>query len=752
MALTYAEQKEKDDAEALKEYKRRKEAPTEADKRKKSPSASQAELGLLSHALGLPADLLLGLLAPQSTRPGPEDMPPGTSEWWRKQIRNQGFYGDVPEQPTGAEGAGGLLGDFSPIGKAVAGVKALGPALKGLLSAGIIPAVKGGLKAVAPEAKLVYRGGSPGAVATEGGEAGTRQYGPGAYFGGKGTAEDIAKFRDKGEVKGYHLGLQQPFDETRQWVAPKEQMDDLRSRLTALGVPEQHVRELDTPYRGALNNLAAQLGKVRGISQWKAADEINAALRESKFDGIIADAGGGGEQYVAFNPGSFREAGARAPEEVRSLLDAGSTGAGAAPSAQGPVSGLIDIPQSRLIMPTALSTDAIQRFGQQTVRNPKRNMYPGVYGDPREMVRAVRVDPESPYLRYLFNVGRDDIAEIGQYGRRQGNTFTGDEFPFKTAKNPKGSGPMQDLMVPENARRLQDLIGETMKRPELYHPMANWYVMDPAYWEIVKLVGEDAAPQIYARFNSLTGMASPSSDVLKEWNRGTGAHWLANEGRWQDFKRYGKRSGMPGQPEDMIDIQGHPHHKTAHAGPMEKYLERGEVDMGSAKVPTYLEASGVPETGFQTRWSVGDAHLARIAGMADVRGVASGKSASVPEMVDFAPWFREEVAKPMRIESVPGQGTVWGAGSGATGVESPLGAGKLELLAMSMGKRAEREGIDAKHVRDAVLLGLTHSGQVTPEMAAILGAGSTTGLLGNWWMQQQQKKAEDDLQYYQPMQ
>ena len=74
---------------------------------------------------------------------------------------------------------------------------------------------------------------------------------------------------------------------------------------------------------------------------------------------------------------------------------------------------------------------------------------------------------------------------------------------------------------------------------------------------------------------------------------------------------------------------------------MSRYLESGG-DMGkmsSAKVPSYVAASGVPETGFQTHSAVGDAHFVRAAGLADVRGrqtkkgveVKPGKSGSVPE-------------------------------------------------------------------------------------------------------------------------
>jgi hypothetical protein len=41
-------------------------------------------------------------------------------------------------------------------------------------------------------------------------------------------------------------------------------------------------------------------------TNWQAADKINAAIRKSGFDGIIADVPEGGEQYVAFSKNQFK--------------------------------------------------------------------------------------------------------------------------------------------------------------------------------------------------------------------------------------------------------------------------------------------------------------------------------------------------------------------------------------------------------------------------------------------------------------
>lgn len=162
--------------------------------------------------------------------------------------------------------------------------------------------------------------------------------------------------------------------------------------------------------------------------------------------------------------------------------------------------------------------------------------------------------------------------------------------------------------------------------------------------------------------------------------------------------------------------------------------------MGFAKVPSYINASGVPETGFQTQWPVGDAHWSRIVGLPDVRGARTSKgveklpnanananagaSASVPEMTALGPWWKDKIAEPMGLQAVPAQAVVWGAGSGATGVTSPIGAGKLELLAQQIGKAAERMGVSPEVARDMIIKGQAHAGVIDPALAAAIAAGA----------------------------
>ena len=355
-----------------------------------------------------------------------------------------------------------------------------------------------------------------------------------------------------------------------------------------------------------------------------------------------------------------------------------------------------------------------------TVMNPERIAFPDIYKNPRELVQeaASRVAPEDPLLKQLFNVSRQDLFDISQQGTRAGNIT---DAPFKTAKNPKGAAHAQQVMNPRNVQRLQDIVAEAKQQPELYKGMASWYTMDPLYKRFVDIYGLDRAIGEYNKFNTLTGMASPGSEVLTELNRGTAANMMDTLNRFEDFRKFGGVSEFKRGadfPPELAGVIGHPYHSTAQAGPMGKYLASGLLEMDSAKVPSYIVASGVPETGFQTRFAVGDAHFSRLLGLPDVRGATTKKgvptipkaSASVPEMVSIAPFFRQKIAQPMGIEAVPAQAVIWGAGSGATGVTSPIGAPKLELLAQQIGETAMRLGVSPETARDMIIRGQTYAG------------------------------------------
>lgn len=365
------------------------------------------------------------------------------------------------------------------------------------------------------------------------------------------------------------------------------------------------------------------------------------------------------------------------------------------------------------------------RTPKQTVDNPQRVAFPGIYKRPDVIAREASemVAPENPMLKRLFGVTRDDLYEMSK--ARTGNIEP--RLPGAAA-NPKGSAAAEAVMNRRNENRILNTLGEAEKYPDLYKGMVGWYVMDPAFQRLKALVGEEEAIARYTRLNNLSGMASPGSDVLTEFNRGTAANWLANEGRFDDFVKY---AGMPAAarvgefPQDMKAVMGHPYHKTAQATPMQKYLASGELEMSSPKVPMYIQASGVPETGFQTRMPVGDAHWSRAVGLADTRtNQAFGASVSNPEMSQLGPWWRDRIAAKAGLESVPAQALAWGTFAKQTGVDTPVGAPKLELLAQQIDKASRRMGVSPETARDLILTGKAHAGFVDPKLAAGLAAGA----------------------------
>jgi len=285
------------------------------------------------------------------------------------------------------------------------------------------------------------------------------------------------------------------------------------------------------------------------------------------------------------------------------------------------------------------------------------------------------------------------------------------------AANPKGSMATEGVMNPRNEQRLIDVMTEAQKHQGLRHGMEPWYYMDPLFNRMVQLLGLQKATEEYKKMNALMGMASSSSEVNTEIPRGSLAYWLQNQGRFGEFEEHGGKRSKE-RPADFGETPGHLAHKTAHALPMRKFIERGEVSMNSPKVPMYIEASGVPATGFQTRTPVGDAHWSRAVGLADTRNpktikgqeVVPAASVSTPEMSALGPWWANKVASKLGLESVPAQALAWGAFSPQTGVTTPIGAPKLELIAKQIGHTAKRLGVSPQTARDLVLTGKERMG------------------------------------------
>jgi len=367
---------------------------------------------------------------------------------------------------------------------------------------------------------------------------------------------------------------------------------------------------------------------------------------------------------------------------------------------------------------------------QQTVKNAQRMAYPGIYGRPDEIaaLAASRVAPEDPILKQLFGVNRAEMFE--QAHGRQGMPHLG-VLPGASA-NPRGAEAAENVMNPRNERRLLDVLGEAQKHEGLRHGMEPWYYMDPLFQHMVKLLGPEKAAQEYKKMNALMGMASSASEVNTEIPRGSLAYYLQNQGRFNEFVQHGGKRD-PNRPADFGEVPGHLAHKTAHAVPMKNFLTHGEVSMSSPKVPMYIEASGVPEIGFQTRTPVGDAHWSRAVGLADTRNpqilkgqeVVPGASVTNPEMSSLGPWWQHNIANKVGLESVPAQALAWGAFSPQTGVTTPIGAPKLELIAKQIGLAAKRLGVSPETARDLVLTGKERMGKKKGGTIKPIGKGIT---------------------------
>lgn len=358
----------------------------------------------------------------------------------------------------------------------------------------------------------------------------------------------------------------------------------------------------------------------------------------------------------------------------------------------------------------------------QTVADPHRMMFPGIYENPRLIAQeaASRVAPEDLDMKRLWGVSRGDLDEMakGRVGNRDPDVYQG-------PGTPRGSLAAQSIQTPKNTQRLIDILAEAGKKPGIAHADA-WYVMEPVYKRMEELFGPQEAPARFTRLMTMMGMASPGTDVLREINRGTAAHHMAAQGRFGDFAKYGgtPKEFRPGSfPTDLTHVEPHPYHRTSHAEPMQKYLDTGKIQSKEAKVPLYVQASGSEKTGFQTRGPVPDAHFSRGVGLSDTRKGPTdvGASASRAEYQTLQPWWEKEVAGQLGMESVPAQARLWTVLGPKTGVDSALGQGKLELLTKMIMRTAQRLRISPEKARDLVLSGKASAGALA---AGAVGLGA----------------------------
>lgn len=350
---------------------------------------------------------------------------------------------------------------------------------------------------------------------------------------------------------------------------------------------------------------------------------------------------------------------------------------------------------------------------KSTIKGAQRKAFPAVYDDPAKIAKIAseRSAPETPAMKELFGVDRRELYEMSQ------ERGLGGESVFQRGPRAKGAKAAEPIMQPANTQRVTDILTEGGKYPEIYEGMDAWYNLDPMYNQFVKLFGKEEGARRFKQLNAFSGMSSPMSDVLTETSRGTAANWLKNQGRFEDFVKYGgKRGDKPGEkprPPGMGDYPGHMAHTTAQTPAMRKYIaNEGNVDMKSPKVPVYIQSALPEELGGSWRVPVGDAHWSRAVGLPDTRNLKKEKgvykvndaSVSPSELGSLTPWF-SGIAEDAGMLPVPAQARLWGTASHATGVESPIGASKLELVANKIYDQAQKRGVDPKLFRDYVLSG-----------------------------------------------
>jgi hypothetical protein len=345
---------------------------------------------------------------------------------------------------------------------------------------------------------------------------------------------------------------------------------------------------------------------------------------------------------------------------------------------------------------------------EATVKAPKQSKFPGIYDDPKQIMERLGPGaPESPHLKSVFGVTREDLHDAAV---ARGDVEPKTPIPGIAPKG-RGSAHAQSVMTPENAERIRSTIQAYKEHdPSGYHGMVGWYEMDPMFQSIKKILGgdKDRAGDVYHKLNSYTAYASPMSSVEPEIRRGTAAAMMSAEGK---FDKFAKSGGLPNEkaPRALksanfeLGNEGHAMHSTAHAGAMSRFNESGQ-EANAVKTGTYRRSSDAPSrpgSEYQNTVPVGDSHWSRGAGLADVRGEKAFEgSAEGPEMKVLAPWYHDEIARhpDVNLPSTSAQAVQWGALSKETGVDSPIGAPKLEIWADQIAAAAKRADVSPKEM------------------------------------------------------
>jgi len=217
--------------------------------------------------------------------------------------------------------------------------------------------------------------------------------------------------------------------------------------------------------------------------------------------------------------------------------------------------------------------------------------------------------------------------------------------------------------------------------------------------------------------------------VLTEIHRGTTAYQAAREGWLDDYIKYGsKKKGVPIPADVEARLAGVPGH-LAHGAQTHGLRDiLAGIPMDTPKTTPYVNAAGVPQTGYSWQIPTLDAMMARNTGMSDVRTAKTlaeiHGSISPPELASMLPHYTR-MAEQAGMNPVGMQGVGWTTFGPQTGVDTALGAPKLELQAQQIARRARETGKSPEQVRDEGLQGLEHW------LVPLVGGPTAAAMLGN---------------------
>lgn len=370
-----------------------------------------------------------------------------------------------------------------------------------------------------------------------------------------------------------------------------------------------------------------------------------------------------------------------------------------------------------------VSPDIVPRL--QTVADPERIMFPGIYKDPRDIIEDARskwiADPgEEGAMFRLFGHTRHSLDDLSQ-GNRYLDAIEPPEMPWDAPARSRGSKISDQVLTRRNAGRVQDVLDLALSDPEL-RTTRSWYELSPL-WDKMNEFG--LGEKVQRGLNTRMGVMSPGSDPPKEINRGFFAHYLAPQGRTEEIGRYGvmPMAERPDHfPEDLMGLIPHPYTNTAHMPNLRSFEETGELSTAKHKVPTYIMASD-PVWQFGGR-PVADAHFTRFLGYPDVRtgAAAAGnkQELSPSEYGDMLPWWRRHVANELDLRDRDAQALMWNVGGPQTGV-SYIGPPKLEMISNQIDAAAKRLGIPLEEAAYRMLSGespgFAEGGAVEDDMA-----------------------------------